>query len=370
MLPATRRPWHIIHSESEIGWGGQEHRVLAELSGFQRRGCRVGLLAPAHSGLAQRAAPAGIAVRHWRVAKLLYPLTVAQTALWLRRERPDVLNTHSSRDSWLAGIAGRLARVPLIIRTRHFEVGIPHRWLSGHVYTSLADHVLTTSQNITNHFRDYFGLPADRVTTVPTGIDLERFRADGPKASLSVLGEGGPLVGMVSVLRSWKGHPTFFKAARIIHDSGRRVRFVVVGGGAPPGAIEKQAQDHGASGLIAFPGHREDVPEVLRALGVLAIPSTANEGVPQIGLQALACQTPVVGSNVGGIPEIIRHAETGRLVPPGDAPALATAILETLDDPEATRALTRRGRELVTAKHSLEVMLDTLDVLYRRYLPK
>jgi glycosyltransferase involved in cell wall biosynthesis len=369
MSPATRRPWHIIHSESEIGWGGQEYRVLAELSGFQRRGCRVSLLAPAHSGLAQRAVAAGVAVRHWRVAKLLYPLTVAQTALWLRRARPDLLNTHSSRDSWLAGIAGRLARVPLIIRTRHFDVGIPNRWLSGHVYTSLADHVLTTSQKITDHFREYFGLADDRVTTVSTGIDLERFRPEGPRAALPGLGEDGQLVGMVSVLRSPKGHTTFFRAARLIHDSGRCVRFVVVGGGAPPGAIEKLAHDHGAGGLIAFPGHREDVPEVLRALDLLAIPSL-TEGIPQIGLQALACETPVIGSNVGGIPEIIRHAETGRLVPPGDPPALAAAILEALDHPEVSRALARRGRELVTAKHSLEAMLDTLDALYCRYLPK
>ena len=90
--------------------------------------------------------------------------------------------------------------------------------------------------------------------------------------------------------------------------------------------------------------------------------------MPQIGLQALACRTPVVGSDAGGIPEIIREGETGRLFPANDAAQLACRIQETLLQPEQTRRMAERGRALVEAEFSYEAMLDKLDVIYRRYL--
>jgi glycosyltransferase involved in cell wall biosynthesis len=120
---------------------------------------------------------------------------------------------------------------------------------------------------------------------------------------------------------------------------------------------------------VTFLGHREDIPEVLRALDVLCIPSKAHEGVPQIGLQALACQTAVVGSDCGGIPEIIRDGETGRIFPAGDHEALASRILETLEQKAETDRLRQAGRRRVEEHHSIEVMLNKLEALYRRYLP-
>jgi glycosyltransferase involved in cell wall biosynthesis len=104
-------------------------------------------------------------------------------------------------------------------------------------------------------------------------------------------------------------------------------------------------------------------------MDVLVIASTKHEGVPQIGLQALATRTPVVGSDVGGTPEIIRDGETGRVFPAGDAAALAQAILDTLRD-SGTRALTARGRKLVEAGHSLESMLDAIETVYNRLVPR
>jgi glycosyltransferase involved in cell wall biosynthesis len=116
-------------------------------------------------------------------------------------------------------------------------------------------------------------------------------------------------------------------------------------------------------------GHREDVPAVLRALNVLVIASTKHEGVPQIGLQALASKTPVVGSDVGGIPEIIRPGETGRIFPAQDAGALADAIRSVLNEAELTETFCRQGRELVETKYSLNRLLDQLEALYRRHIP-
>jgi glycosyltransferase involved in cell wall biosynthesis len=136
------------------------------------------------------------------------------------------------------------------------DVDYPNRWLSRHAFTTFADHVITTSGKITRNFQHLFGLPASRVSTVPTGIDLQRFHPDGLKAVLPLPAEaaGLPLIGMVSVLRSWKGHPIFFRAARLVNETGPRAHFVVVGGGAPVEHFKKLARAEGVDDCVTFTG--------------------------------------------------------------------------------------------------------------------
>jgi glycosyltransferase involved in cell wall biosynthesis len=402
--PSPRR-WRIAHSEFSSGWGGQEHRVLAELRGFQKRGCEVRLIAPVGSEIFRRAEIEKIPAIPLRADRLHFPFEIFRLARWLRQNQIQILNTHSSRDGWLVGIAGRLARVPLIIRTRHIDVDYPNRRLSRHAYATLADHVLTTSEKIRKHFQEMFALPDDRISTAPTGIDLAAFSPNGSKANFESLDENNPpasfskssssrgdeaqtkgksetphvvsyspervpLIGMVSVLRSWKGHATFLEAAAQLKASGFDGRFVIVGEGPVRERIEKQICELNLGDVVTLAGHREDVPEILRALDVLVIPSTKHEGVPQIGLQALACKTPVIGSDVGGIPEIIRDGETGIIFPAQDARALAAAIRKTFAEPDKTRARCERGRAMVETGFSLDAMLDKLDALYRRHIPQ
>lgn len=370
MSGTANRAWRIVHSESSLGWGGQEQRILAELAGFRRRGCTVTLLAPRQSQIYQAAGQAGIPVRSLSAGKIRFPLSILQTALWLRRERIDIVNPHSSRDGWLIGLAGRSAGVPLIIRTRHFDVPIRQRWLSYQVYARLCDHILTTSPRVTTHLQELFKLPADRVSTVPTGVNVTVYSPDGAKARLPAAPDApsAPLIGLIGVIRQAKGHLVLLEAARLLRDSGLRAHYIFVGDGPSIAPVERKVKELNLSDCVTFTGFRNDIPEILRALDLLVIPSL-HEGIPQVGLQALAAKTPVIGSDVGGIPAIIRPGETGRLFPAGNAAALAQAIRETLANPELTRALAERGRKLVESEHSVEVMLDAIAAIYTRYLP-
>ena len=360
------RTWRIVHSEASLGWGGQEHRVLAELKGFQQRGAWVALLAPGHSEVFQRAREAGIKVQILDTRKSRYPFTALRLKRWLRVNDVQVVNTHSSRDGYLVGAAARLARVPLLIRSRHIDVDYPNPRISRHAFTTFADHVLTTSEKITGHLKSTFNLQDDHVSTVPTGIDLARFAPDGPKADLFEEGNPDqyPVVGMVSVLRSWKGHSVFLEAANLLKAQGIKARYVIVGEGPVRESILQKISECNLSVETSLTGYREDIPEVLRALDVLAIPSTGHEGIPQVGLQALACGTPVVGSDAGGIPEIIRTGETGRIVAVGDATQQANAIEVALTEQEDTRRMVENGRRRVEQHHGLEHMLDRLEKIY------
>jgi glycosyltransferase involved in cell wall biosynthesis len=302
--------------------------------------------------------------------RLHFARAVLEAARWLRQQGVDVVNTHSSRDGWIVGLAGRLARVPFIVRTRHFDVPIPHPLLSSFVYADLADHVVTTSPKVTDHFQKLFRLPAERISTIPTGVDPDQFSPDGPAAILAPEARkaGLYLIGLVSVVRAAKGHQTLVDAMRLLVDAGFPVHCVFVGDGPYRPAVEARIRQLQLVDRFTWTGHQDDVPAVLRALDVLVIPSL-HEGIPQIGLQALAVGTPVIGSDTGGIPTIIRPGETGRVFPAGDASALADALREALTEREVTRALAERGRVFVSTHHGLSTMLDALEALYYRYLP-
>jgi len=338
--------------------------VLAELQGFRSRGCWVALLAPPHSVISDRAKTSGIETYPLDTRKSRYLPSALRLRTWLRRNDVHIVNTHSSRDGYLVGAAAGLARVPLRIRSRHIDVSYRTPWISRLAFSSFADHVMTTSGKITSHLQETFRLPDDRISTVSTGVDTNRFSPEGKAAALG----DGPLVGMVSVLRSWKGHPDFLKAAKMLTDRGVAARFVIVGEGPQQANIAQAIEGLGLQDVVTMLGHREDVPEILRALNVLAIPSTGHEGIPQIGLQALACGTPVVGSDAGGIPEIIKDGQTGRIFPAKDPVGLASAIEATLSEPDKTRAYVASGCELVQHSHSVAHMLDQIEEIYRRYL--
>ncbi len=362
-------PECIVHSESSLGWGGQEHRTLTELVGFKRRGVSVGLVASPKSVLHQRAKAAGISTLGCSFSKFSMLADVISLSLWLRGRGIKVLNTHSSRDGWVLGLAGRIAGIPLIVRTRHIDVDYPSPLLSMVAFRGLADHVLTTSNKITKHLQQIFHLENDRISTVPTGIDLQLFTSVGRRAEEIRKDPRVPLIGMVSVLRSWKGHSVFLRAVAALKAEGFGARYVIVGGGQSPVWIEELIQGLGIGDVVHLAGHREDVPEVLRALDLLVIPSTKHEGIPQIGLQALACKTAVIGSDIGGIPEIIRHGETGRIFSSENPEALAGAIRAVFSESGLTQQMKEAGRRLVEERHSTESMLDELEMLYGRYLP-
>src|SRR5271156_1936921 len=169
------RQWRILHTESSLGWGGQELRVLAELEWMRARGHWVALAAHPASAIAKRAKDAGILFYPLRTHKALLPVEIVRLAAWLVRNQVEVVNTHSSNDGWLAGLAARLAVRPILIRSRHIEVDYPNRFWSGLAFRTLPDHVITTSQRIADRLVAELGIPPARATCIATGVDLARF---------------------------------------------------------------------------------------------------------------------------------------------------------------------------------------------------
>lgn len=360
----------IVHSECSLGWGGQEIRVFNEMKAFGERGYEVILCAPPESKIFQKASAAGIETVAASFERRDYPSSIFQLKRFFQKRRIDVVNTHSSRDGWVAGIAARWAGVPLVIRSRHIEVDYPNRLMSRIAFGKLPHHVLTTSEKISQRLIQELGLNPDRVTCVPTGIDLRRFHPGVARTVRQELGFGEDqiLVGMISVLRSWKGHDYFLEAAQKIAVDFPNVHFLITGEGPRRRRIEELCRTLGIEKRATFLGHREDVPEVLAALDILVLPSFAHEGVPQIILQAQATGKAVIGTRVGGIPEVIQDGETGLLCEPKDAKDLEKKIRALLDNPERRRALGEKAEKKAQANYGIDRMCERLEAIYARYI--
>ncbi|MDD2706894.1 MAG: glycosyltransferase [Verrucomicrobiae bacterium] len=371
-MPQLNRKLTILHTEASLGWGGQEIRVLVELREMARRGHRTVIVTPPSSDIFHKALDAQIETVPLSMWRRDFFRNLRWLSDYLKREKVDVVNTHSSRDSWLAGLAAKRAGVPLVIKTRHISARISRGWMTRFAYQRLHDYIITTSSGIAGDMVRYNGFAAERISSIPTGIDLRRYDPDiAPLDLRKELGlpERSQLVGMVSVLRSWKGHPDFLQAAVRVRKERPDTFFVIVGEGPRREHIEQEVLEREMEDFVFLIGYRDEIPQILKALDVFVLPSYANEGVPQALLQALAMARPVVATAVGGIPEVVRDGEQGMLCEAQNSEALAGLILKMLEDPARARAMGMAGRMVVEKEFSLDRMVGKLEDIYAQMLP-
>jgi glycosyltransferase involved in cell wall biosynthesis len=352
-----------------MGLGGQEKRILLEAVSLQKRGHRVLVVVQPDSLLKTEAGRAGVPFREVRMRTSWDPLALLHLVAVIREFGPDLIHTHSSKDSWLAGMAGRLMRAA-VIRTRH--VSIP---VSGHQLNwayRFPHKIMTTAKRISQILVENGLCDASRVCVLPTGVDLSLFHSGATgKAFRAEFGvpDGALTVGLIANLRKSKGIEHFLAAARILKDEGSPARFFVVGEGHWRGIFREDADRLGLlDGTVTFTGYRDDVPDIMGALDVLVIASTGTEGIPQVALQAMAMEVPIVGTDIGGVPEAILPGGAGVVVPPGDSVCMASKIKELLDDPPRRAKMGSSGKIYVKEHHSLNRMLDETERIYEEVL--
>jgi glycosyltransferase involved in cell wall biosynthesis len=359
----------ILHTESSNGWGGQEIRILREMTGIRERGYRVLLACPPEAALAARAHAAGFEVLAMTMDKRHMWLGVQALRKRIREHRVDLINTHSSTDSWIGSIAGRLEH-KAVLRTRHISSRLNGNVFTRLLYGRLCHEVITTGEFIRSQLIRDLRLNPDRVRSIPTGIAVSDYvHAEGGRVRRTLgIAEEAPVLGIAAVLRSWKGHLVLLDAMSSIRQAFPHVQLLIAGEGPMRRAIEERIAELQLGGNVIMTGHREDIADVVDAFDIAVMASYASEGIPQFALQAMASGKPVVATRVGGIPEVVRERETGLLVDPRDPEGLARAVIELLNDAEGRDRMGERGRRCVASHHSIERMLDQMEECYRRHL--
>ena len=351
----------IVHTESSLGWGGQEIRILSESQGLMRRGHEIRLLCPPEARIFSEAPSWGLQPEPVPIARKNWS-GFASLKKKLSERGCDVVSTHSSTDSWLSALALRsLGRPYPMVRTRHISAAVPRDPLTKWLYTRATAHIVTAGEALKKELVERNGFPAGRIDSVPTGIDTERFRPGDRLAARKTLGlpADKTLVGIVATLRSWKGHRFLLEALP------EAAGLVIVGDGPQRPMLEAQVKRLGIAYKVLFAGNQKDVVPWLQSFDVFALPSYANEGVPQALIQAMLVGLPVVTTNVGSMAELAIHDETALVVQPQDVSALTGALRMLLQDKHLAESLGNAARRHCVERFSYERMLDRMDAIYR-----
>lgn len=325
------------------------------------KGHRVILLAPPESEIYERFTREGFEAHAFGFQKMARWRELPQLISLFRRMKPDVVGTHSYGDSWAALPAARVARVPVVLRYRHISAPVRGHILNRLLYGRACDHVLTTAECIRTDLIRNLRLGPAKISTIPTGIEPPYFTATREEERVALgqelnLPPAARFIGCVAVLRSWKGQEFLLRAFDAIAEEFPAHHLLLIGEGPYRSFLEETRRTLRAAERIHLLGHRDDPWKYFRAMDAALLASYKDEGIPQSLLQAMFAECPVIGSAVGGIPEIIVHQETGLLVGPKSVPELSQGIATTLQFPEEAQHRARRALEYVRVNHTLEGM--------------
>ncbi|MEW6263003.1 MAG: glycosyltransferase family 4 protein [Thermodesulfobacteriota bacterium] len=290
----------------------------------------------------------------------------------IRREKPDVLHTHSSKAGAIGRLAGWLCRVPLILYTPHcmyyqLAAGWKRRlffWIEK-ALAGLGHYLIAVSPSEYEELARDFG--KQRVILIPNGLDLDSIHVPpGAKAALWAslkLKETDKIVLSVTRLSPQKDVLTLLKAAEVLKKDLPEAVFLIAGDGELAEELKAYAQQAGLETTVRFLGWREDVYALLDLCQVKVLTSLA-EGLPYAVLEASALAKPVIGAGSTGLRDCIVPGRTGFLFPPGDYLTLARYIKNILLDPDLAVSLGRNGRGFVEEKFSLKAMIRKTEELY------
>ena len=291
-------------------------------------------------------------------------------AHFLRRRRFHAVHAHDVWSNLLAVPAAWLARTPIIISSRRYMADLdwytPWKNAVMRLIYRLSTRVIVNSTSVRDLLVKRDGLPPEKIRVLNNGVDVDRFATAHADREQLFPGIGNSkLIAVVANMYSRvKGHASLISAATCVCRDFPEAIFVLVGDGKERSNLEQQVRESGLEKNFLFLGSRSDVPELLAGCDLFVLPSEA-EALPNALLEAMAAGLPVVGTCVGGIPEIISNGVNGLTVPPKDSHALAEAILSALQNPCFAKKLALAGQETVRTRFGFDRLLAELEPLYR-----
>jgi glycosyltransferase involved in cell wall biosynthesis len=295
------------------------------------------------------------------------PRCLLDARAWARGRAAGLLVLSGPKSLIIGGLLARLLNLPTSPFFNHMIASSKLVTLAQRRLASTTAIGVASSRAVQDWACARYGLPLERVQVVYPGHDGGRF-AVPPTAARDALGlpPGAPVIAMIGRLVSaQKGQDLLLRAMSEIRRHCPEALLLIVGDGPDRAALESLARKLGLAAAVRFFGHRDDIPAFLAASQVVAVPSVVAEAFGLTALEGMAAGRPVVAFASGGLPELIRHGETGFLVPKGDVAGLASAIQQLLTDPARRERLGAAGRR-VAAGFTTEARVDALSDIYER----
>lgn len=359
---------NIIHLESSPGWGGQEMRILKESIGMRNKGHNVIIVVEKSGKLVIQARKEKFKTYEVRYKKIFWCITFFKLLFIFLRHNIDIVNTHSSCDSWLGGLIARLLKKK-IIRTRHLSTNIRPGINSVLLYNKLADYIVTTSSSIIPMICKQAKINKNNCACIATGIEPSSINASSEEINnfkkRFKINDKDFLIGTACFMRSWKGIDDFIKTANLFRDN-KSIKWLIIGGGHSE-KYKKMAKELNLDNLI-FTDHIDNPYPAIASLDIFMLLSTAHEGVSQASLQAAYLEKPLITTSTGGLCEVCLDGITGLQVPIFSPNKVKEAVIKLYNDKEYRDNLAKSAKTHVVENFLYEKMLNDMEGIYFRLM--
>lgn len=333
--------------------GGMRAHLQILLAGLSDSGYEVGLVSPNrdwNDSLTAKGLPA-----FWApIADRPGPkdlMAMSALAKAVREFNPDFLHCHGLRAAWLGRPVAKILGLPVVV-TYHTSLDGGGRWRQA--LTMVLERFMArwntgsiaVSGLVSADLDRRLGLRGRHVAAILNGIDLTTLTPERPREEIRAMlrfSNEDLVIGTVARLARQKDLETLIRAAYMVVQESFRPVFILIGDGPERARLERLVDELSLRGRVRFLGHREDIPELLSAMDLFAL-SSRSEGAPLAVMEAMAMGLPVVATRAGGLPELVPEGRAGFLVPPGDAAALAGALLRLADEPDVRAMMAREAR--------------------------
>ena len=297
----------VLHTEWSDGWGGQEIRIINEMIAVREQGVEVCLACTDHAQIKQKALDNDIQVFTLPFRGNADFKTLFGIKKIIQENQIDIVNTHSGKDTWVGGLAAKLAGVKFI-RTRHLSNPIKSSKLN--FINELGDYIFTTGESVRLDMINNNRIQPEKIQSIPTGIDADVYDSNNYNRQtcreLFQFKDDQIVIGIIAVLRLFKRHDRFLNMVRnvINNNPEKNIHFVMAGDGPQRENLSNMINDLDLQGRVSMLGHVSNVPELLQALDVFVLTSDSGEGVPQSVMQALLMNTAVVSTDAGSTKDL------------------------------------------------------------------
>ena len=357
----------ILHVETGRHYLGGPQQVIYLIKALRERGHKNTLVCPPESGIDGVARQDGIWVQNLFCAGDLDLPFAYRLSQFIKEHAPDIVHCHSRRGAdLLGGLAASVADVPAVVSRRVDNTEM--RLLAAIRYRPFRK-VIAISEAIADVLRDR-GVEAERLEIIRSAVDVGAFQAATDCAAFRRefgLADGDFAVAAAGQLIPRKGHQYLLQAVADLTDRCPQLKLIIFGEGYLGNQLRAQASSLGLGDVVQFAGFRDDLDSFVSCFDLFVHPALA-EGLGVAALKASAAAMPVVGFEAGGLSEAVGHEETGLLVPPEDADALADAIKRLVDDPDLGRQYGEAGRLRMQNEFSIATMADKHVALYESVL--
>lgn len=373
----------ILHVHTLPVISGSGINTFLTMKGLDRNKYEVDLACAPGGALIDKVKEEGLGffpINHFRQKiSPFHDLLALWELIWLiKQSKYDIVHTHNSKAGFIGRLAAKISGVPIIVHTIHgfafHEYEKPPRRvlfiLLERFAARFSDRLITVSGPLKEWgLRLNIGKP-NKYVTIYDGIEVEKFKVnidiDEKKKELGISPKE-KVIGVVAKLWEGKGHETILEAAPQVIKEIPDVKFLFVGEGYLRDRLEARTKELGLSDRVIFTGFRADIPEITAIFDVALLVSLF-EGMGRVLLEAMVLGKPVVATKVGGIGDVVKDGETGILIPPGDADALAKAIVTLLKDKKLAQRMGEAGRRRIDERFTAKTMVKKISEVYKKLI--